>query len=342
MGRPAGSGRSGAPSPWVAAREGRPADVAYLEGLLAAGDLDPNARDPASRRQPGATLLHASARAGRLPAVQLLLRAGAHPAARDADGATPLHLAAAQRGDGAAGLVEALLLRAGPAGAAVHEALDHQRQSPLHAAAFAGSLAAVRAILAHAGRVAAAQTAIQAPLGPEAAARAARYVDWRDRLGWTALHLAAKQGHATVVALLADEAGARLDTADARQGATPLHDAVRSGSPATVDALLARGADGDRKDGKGRTPGALAGRDRTLLRLLAGERWSAIRAEAEAEVEAERSAKPEEAEGPRAEPPGAREKEGPAAAGARRELDAWQPFGPAASAAAEISVDFDF
>ena len=130
---------------------------------------------------------------------------------------------------------------AGPAGAAVHEALDHQRQSPLHAAAFAGSLAAVRAILAHAGRAAAAQTAIQAPLGAEAAARAVRYVDWQDRLGWTALHLAAKQGHAAVVALLADEAGARLDTADARQGATPLHDAVRGGSPATVDALLLAG-----------------------------------------------------------------------------------------------------
>lgn len=86
--------------------------------------------------------------------------------------------------------------------------------------------------------------------------------------GSTALHVAAKHGHANVLRLLLD-AGADALCADAELR-TALHHVASAGHGLCVKALLDAGADPEGRDGEGKTPLQLAeaGRHMGCLRMM--------------------------------------------------------------------------
>ena len=228
-----------------AAREG---DIDALTRLLAAG-----ARVAAADAD-GNTALHAAVRAGRADAVAVLLHAGAplaavagprhrtalheaalqgtpetllallaagaDPAARDTFGETPLHLLV--RADAVRAVAAAsLLLGAGADPAAV----DARGFTVAHAAAAADAPTLLRGSLERAPQLAAAR----APSGE------------------TPLDVALRYGSDRAAEILFQQ-GARPTRADA---VPPLHEAARCDSVARVAALVAAGADLDRRvDGK--------------------------------------------------------------------------------------------
>ena len=91
-------------------------------------------------------------------------------------------------------------------------------------------------------------------------------IDVRNYKGKTALHCAAKAGFLSVIDLLIEK-GATIDAPD-NNGETPLFEAIRSTikdgekQRAAIEALLAKGADPNLKNGKGLTPLQIAKRMR--------------------------------------------------------------------------------
>jgi ankyrin repeat protein/serine/threonine protein kinase len=212
----------------VAAAHGR-ADV--LRRLLDSG-ADPAARnaeresalDVARRRggragaeAAGALLTHALAAAAAADdagAVRAAVAAGADPAAAGGGGAeAPLHVAAR----------EACLdsLRALIVAGARADALDVAGETPLHAAARAGSRRAVSLLLRAPG------AAVDAVSGE----------------GDAALHVAARGGATSVITALVVEGGAAVDARHGATGGTALHEAACCGDPAAAAELLRLGAD---------------------------------------------------------------------------------------------------
>ena len=250
---------AGRPSPFAAARLGREADVGYLRRGLASGELAPNAREEGRR---GETCLCKAAGAGAAGAAEALLAGGAHPDVRSLAGDAPLHLAAAR---GSEACVDLLLGRG-----CNHRAEDRGRRTALHLAAFRGRRKVVALLLEHDAAVRRGERSLQpVPRGPTAR-EAVTYCEERDSLGFTALHLAAKQGHVEIVRDLL-EAGARADVRSSRSG-WALHDAVRSGSSLTVAALMRGGARPEERDDRGRLPCDLAGgTDQVMLQVLGGD-----------------------------------------------------------------------
>ena len=249
---------SARPSPFAAARLGAPADVAFLRRELAAGALAPNGREEGRR---GETCLCKAAGGGREAAVEALLAGGAHPDVRSLAGDAPLHLAAAR---GTEGCVRLLLGRG-----CNHRASDRGRRTALHLAAFRGRREIVALLLDHDAAVRRGERGLQvAPRGPKAR-EAATFSEERDSLGFTALHLAAKQGHAGVVGDLL-RAGAEANVRNSR-GGWALHDAVRSRNRAAAAALLRGGARLGERDERGRLPEDLAVGAPAMLRVLGGD-----------------------------------------------------------------------
>ncbi|KAL2266781.1 hypothetical protein VTJ83DRAFT_6133 [Remersonia thermophila] len=212
--------------------------------------------DPLARDGRGRTLLHVSAEHGGL-AVPALLAAGVPAEAVDDEGRTVIHalVSGAKRlgADGCGVLREPLeaLIKAG----ARPLARDAQGRSVLHLAGsqefmlhllgsphFAG-LDAVRGLL-----------------------RAGADVDAAAATGLSALHVAAGQGDGNAVSLLLAryrEQGTLAGHVNRLGGAggSPLHHACRSGAPAAVSELLRCGADASLADEKGLTPLHRAGAD---------------------------------------------------------------------------------
>jgi len=83
------------------------------------------------------------------------------------------------------------------------------------------------------------------------------YPDEGHTHGWTPLHMAAMAGKTPIVAILLDN-GADVNAADKRGKHTPLHFAAWAGNADLVTLLLARKADRNLKDAENRTPLALA------------------------------------------------------------------------------------
>jgi ankyrin repeat protein len=155
------------------------------------------------------------------PTVVLLLEHGAQPNDPVTGGSPPLVLASAMATD--VGIVEELLKR----GADARRPVDGIY--PLAAAAESGSIAVVRALLAH---------------GAEVNAASANMA--------TAISFAARMGHADICQLLL-EAKADPERPD-RQGVTPLATAASNGNTRVAALLLAHGASIESRDEAGFTP----------------------------------------------------------------------------------------
>ena len=171
--------------------------------------------------------------------VQLLLRKGGNVAAKDDNGWTALHFAAASGHEA----VVRLLLAEG-VDVATKDSLG---QTALHFAAESGHEAVVQLLLGKGADV------------------AAKEDDGR----WTALHFAAKCGHEAVVRLLLGK-GADVAAKDSLFGQTALHLAAGNGHEAVVRLLLEKEADVAAKDDDGRTALRIAGgrRHEAVVRLL--------------------------------------------------------------------------
>ena len=150
--------------------------------------------------------------------------------ARDEDGRTPLHWAAAHSTTPA--VVKALL----DAGAEL-SARDKDRATPLDLAARYSRTPAVVKTLLNAG--AELNARIEGEIMP--------------------LHVAAARSETPAVVQMLLDAGANLNARTAGNGGTPLHWAARhSTTPAVLETLLDAGADPAAKDGSGHIPWAYA------------------------------------------------------------------------------------
>ena len=223
-------------------------DLRLLRGLIGRG-VDLNLAHA------GLTPLLAATRDswhGRPEAVMTLLANGADPRIADRDGNTPLHYAARSSDPG----VAALLRDAG----AELDLQNNDGLTPLGVACAAGNWRLARFLLERGARaclddgtpalVAAAGGDEDDAAGVQLLLRHKARVDARDRDGRSALHVAARQGHAGIVAALLD-AGADVHARDAH-ASTPLLEAARGGHLATLEALLAAKAELRAVDGEGR------------------------------------------------------------------------------------------
>ena len=182
-----------------------------------------------------------------------LLDRGADPFAASPTGDPPLALAVRL---GWMALVERLVaLGVDP------DARDSHGMSALHLAAALGREAALKLLVAHGASPAMRAADGQTPLGVALSAGRRDLADWLDWRGWplprrrlqaTDVPAAAIVGDADAVRRLLD-LGFPVDTVD-NQGCTALLRAAGGGHRATVDLLLARGADPQRAANTGATP----------------------------------------------------------------------------------------
>ena len=189
---------------------------------------------------------------GRPEAVMTLLANGADPRATDAEGNTPLHHAARSTDPG----VAALLRDA----AAELDALNAEGYSPLGVACAVGNWRLARFLLERGARaeppggqpalLAAAGTEEDDAAGVQLLLKFKAKVGTTGREGRTALHEAARAGHAEIVAALL-AAGADPHARDAA-GRTAWLEAARAERPGALEHLLAAGADPGACDDLGR------------------------------------------------------------------------------------------
>lgn len=155
-------------------------------------------------------------RSGDGRSIRQLMERGFDPNARDPQGQTALHLALR---DQSPAVTEALW--ASPA--LDIEAVNAHGETPLMMAALKGEQEWVRKLLARGAKV--------------------------DKAGWAPLHYAATGPEPQIVAMLLDR-GASID-AESPNRSTPLMMASQYGTEASVDLLLARGADARRRNDLG-------------------------------------------------------------------------------------------
>ena len=245
-------------------------DLRLLRGLIAKGaDLN---RDHAGL--PPLIAATRDSHEGRPDAVMTLLTNGAAPNCADADGNTPLHLAALA----ARPIVAALLCDAG----AALDAVNREGLTPLGVAGAAANWQLLHFLLERGAKLeveraqpallAAAAIAEDDTQGVKLLLKRRARVDVCGALGRTALMTAALHSHARITATLL-AAGAKVDLAD-EHGTTALMEAARAGAPAVVETLAAHKPAPDLIDQTGRTAlmiasGSVHAGENTVQRLLA-------------------------------------------------------------------------
>lgn len=257
-----------------AARNG---DFKAAEALLKRG-ADPNATDRKFRL----TALHHAAAAGRADVCQLLVNAGAIVDAADAEGNTPLRLAAgrilagpaianSRIREAAAAAACAVLLEAG----ADPRAADSRLETPMHAAADAGRVSILKMLIKRGADANAKNVSGSTPLhfaasgkrdpeanGCRALLEAGAHPNERNREGMTPLHYAASSPWMSSAISALRQAGADLMARDG-DGETPLHVAASFGLLDACRRLIEEGADLLAMDSRGLTPRDLAAREQS-------------------------------------------------------------------------------
>lgn len=209
-----------------------------------------------NRVHAGLTPLLAATRSchgGRPETVTMLVANGADPAIADAEGNTPLHHAALC----AEPAVAAILIDA----QAPLEARNRNQATPLAVAAGAANWPLLRVLLEHGARAdaalpMAAGIAEDDVEGVRTLLKHKAQVNAVDALGGSALLHAAREGHANIARLLL-AAGADPVLAD-RYGTTPLMEAARAGATPIVTLLAEKHTDIHATDSHGRTALLLA------------------------------------------------------------------------------------
>ena len=181
-----------------------------------------------TRDADGRTPLHIAAQKGETEKVLALIKAGAEIDAQDNNGFTSLHLAAGF-GQTETALV---LIKAG----AEIEAQNKAGNTPLHYAAGWGQTETALALI-----------------------KAGAEIEAQANNGSTPLHLAAWNGE-TETALALIKAGAEID-AQSNGGNTPLHVAALFGKTETALALIKAGANVNARNNEGETPAQIAERE---------------------------------------------------------------------------------
>lgn len=190
---------------------------------------------------------------GRPETVTTLVANGADPSLPDADGNTPLHHAALC----AEAAVAAILVDA----QAPLEARNRNQATPLAVAAGAANWPLLRFLVEHGALAdtalpAAAGIADDDPEGVQTLLKHKAHANAVDALGASALTHAAREGHPQIARALLD-AGANAATAD-RYGTTPLMEAARAGATGIVALLAEKQPDVHAADQHGRTALTLA------------------------------------------------------------------------------------
>ncbi|HEY9110919.1 MAG TPA: ankyrin repeat domain-containing protein [Rhodanobacteraceae bacterium] len=190
---------------------------------------------------------------GRPETVTTLVANGADPAVADADGNTPLHHAALC----AEPAVAAILVDA----QAPLEARNRNLATPLAVAAGAANWPLLRFLVEHGAQVdaampAAAGIADDDPEGVQTLLKHRAHANAVDALGASALIHAARENHVAIARTLLD-AGADAALAD-RYGTTPLMEAARAGATGIVSVLAQKNPDVHVADQHGRTALTLA------------------------------------------------------------------------------------
>lgn len=221
-----------------------------LSDAIRAGDIDLVKKliekDPGLLNKPlnayqRLSSLHIAALYGRAHVMEVLLEAGAEPNVCGTKARTPLMVACKR---GKAACVD-LLVRSG-ANVLAFEASNGR--TCLHYAARGGHYECVERII-DATRT-----------GPVAESWGfIRFVNVRDAIGTTPLHMAARAGKASICRLLLDNGAFVSATTSTfgfgpKHGSTTLHSAAKGGSVEVIHELLAWGADRTQKDLMGRTP----------------------------------------------------------------------------------------
>ena len=237
----------------MSAAAGRPAGVATLDLLLAAG-ADPNAVG----KPLGKTALDLSAASGSVAKVRRLLAAGANPALVNGSGYTAI-TGITQFHSAAHLAVLGLLLRAG----SPPDVVSSYGESPLRGAIRVGNFVAVRMLIGHGASreptgFSDLMWAIALDNAAEVESELAKDPDLTQRDYWemTPWLLSLLKGDVEIARKLLD-AGASTDVVG-RCGKTPLEYAVSTGRPAMVRWLLDFGMDPNAEDEFGTTPLAAA------------------------------------------------------------------------------------